>query len=171
VSFYGHRAMLPAASHDDDELRFECCVAPIGSNQPRDPLPRERCNGCQGSWPPRRLRRDVAVFAAWIRFVAQPARKLVVRQYRKHAILDLRDQFAGRDGADGERPLPFACQRTDDRPLSFSYRHIPPMSEPFSKQSKAKPRWCSAFAAVISDDPAPITQISGIECVSGAFPL
>src|SRR5882757_7419730 len=43
------------------------------------------------------------------------------------------------------------------------------MSEPFSKQSKATPRWCSAFATVTPDEPAPITQISGIECVSGPF--
>jgi hypothetical protein len=43
--------MLVAASHDDDEFRFESCTAPIGCNRPCDPRPRERCNGCQGSWP------------------------------------------------------------------------------------------------------------------------
>jgi hypothetical protein len=125
-----------AAAGPDGEEAFG--LARGGAGRARGSPERRRPDG---PVQPRRLRRDVAVFAARIRFVAQPARKLVVRQYREHAILDLRDQFVGRDGDDGERPLPFACQRTDDRPLSFSYRHIPPMSEPFSKQSKATPRW------------------------------
>jgi hypothetical protein len=62
-------------------------------------------------------RNDKLVCGKWhqqlagIRFVAQPARKPIVRQDREHAIMDLRDQFVGRDGDDGERPLPFACQR------------------------------------------------------------
>jgi hypothetical protein len=59
---------------------------------------------------------------AGIRLVAQPARKPIVRQYREHAIMDLRDQFVGRDGDDGERPLPFACQRI--API-FSYPATP----------------------------------------------
>src|SRR5271163_3645906 len=38
---------------------------------------------------------------------------------------------------------------------------MPPISEPFSKQSKATPRSCSALATVTPEEPAPIMQISG----------
>jgi hypothetical protein len=65
-------------------------------------LPAVKCPACKlvcGKWHQQ---------LAGIRFVAQPARKPIVRQYREHAIMDLRDQFVGRDGDDGERPHPFA---------------------------------------------------------------
>src|SRR5918992_4726233 len=46
----------------------------------------------------------------------------------------------------------------DDIPLRFLKTQLPPTRSDFSKQSKSMPRWCSAFAAAIPDEPAPITH-------------
>ena len=43
-----------------------------------------------------------------------------------------------------------------DMPLLFSNTQLPPTRSDFSKQSNAMPRSCSALAAVIPDEPAPI---------------
>ena len=48
-----------------------------------------------------------------------------------------------------------------DIPLRFLKTQLPPTRSDFSKQSKSNPRWCSALAAAMPDEPAPITQTLG----------
>lgn len=45
-----------------------------------------------------------------------------------------------------------------DMPLSFRYLQLPPMPEPFSKQSYSIPLSPSTWHEAIPDEPAPITQ-------------
>src|SRR3954449_1841780 len=49
----------------------------------------------------------------------------------------------------------------EDIPLRFLKTQLPPTRSDFSKQSKSKPRWCSALTAAIPDEPAPSTQTLG----------
>src|SRR5215213_7293947 len=49
----------------------------------------------------------------------------------------------------------------EDMPFLLPKTQLPPMRSDFSKQSKGIPRWRSAFAAAIPDEPAPMTQTDG----------
>src|SRR3954469_21847597 len=46
----------------------------------------------------------------------------------------------------------------DDIPLVFLKTQLPPTRSDFSKQSNGMPRPCSAFAAAMPEEPAPITH-------------
>src|SRR3954449_5645106 len=49
----------------------------------------------------------------------------------------------------------------DDIPLRFLKTQLPPTRSDFSKQSRSRPRWCSALTAAMPEEPAPITQTLG----------
>jgi hypothetical protein len=49
----------------------------------------------------------------------------------------------------------------EDIPLRFLNTQLPPTRSDASKQPKSKPRWCSALAAAMPEEPAPITQEVG----------
>lgn len=52
------------------------------------------------------LRRERHQQVMGIFLIAQPAWKLVVREYRQHAVVDRRDELVGRNSDDGEGALP-----------------------------------------------------------------
>ncbi len=49
----------------------------------------------------------------------------------------------------------------EDIPLVLPNTQLPPTRSDFSKQSNGIPRSCSALAAAIPEEPAPITQAEG----------
>src|SRR5689334_6852771 len=49
----------------------------------------------------------------------------------------------------------------DDIPLVLPKTQLPPTRSDFSMQSEGIPRSCSAFAAVMPEEPAPMTQTDG----------
>src|ERR1700730_6865853 len=49
----------------------------------------------------------------------------------------------------------------DDIPFLLPNTQFPPTRSDFSKQSNGIPRSCSAFAAAMPDEPAPMTQATG----------
>jgi hypothetical protein len=51
----------------------------------------------------------------------------------------------------------------EDIPLPLPNTQFPPTWSDFSKQSNGIPRSCSAFAAAIPEEPAPITHTRGSE--------
>src|SRR4051794_7119856 len=56
----------------------------------------------------------------------------------------------------------------EETPLEFLNTQLPPTRSDPSKQSNSKPRWCSAFAAAMPDDPAPMTQTRGSSPIATA---
>src|SRR4051794_21449214 len=57
----------------------------------------------------------------------------------------------------------------DETPLLFLNTQLPPTRSDPSKQSKSNPRWCSALAAAIPEDPAPMTQTLGSSSIRTGF--
>ena len=55
----------------------------------------------------------------------------------------------------------------DDIPLRFLNTQLPPTRSDASKQSNSKPRSCSALAAAMPEEPAPITQTDGSASCAG----
>ena len=51
----------------------------------------------------------------------------------------------------------------DDIPLLLPKTQLPPTRSDFSKQSNGMPRSCSALAAAMPDEPAPMMQTLGSE--------
>ena len=49
----------------------------------------------------------------------------------------------------------------DDIPFLLPKTQLPPTRSDFSKQSNGIPRSCSAFAAAMPEEPAPMTQTDG----------
>ena len=53
----------------------------------------------------------------------------------------------------------------EDIPFLLPKTQLPPTRSHFSKQSNGIPRSCSAFAAAMPEEPAPITHAEGNEVV------
>src|SRR3954452_10194818 len=58
----------------------------------------------------------------------------------------------------------------DDIPLTLPKTQLPPTRSDASRQSNGTPRSCSALAAAMPDEPAPMTQVLGRWDIAGACP-